>query len=138
MRAQRDVPAAAPPVFLFAGPTLAASPVGRRLLRGSGVRVRPPVARGDVERLVERFAALEDAAFIQRLPALREGFDVLSPAARRRFLGALRPGLAPKFDLRLEKPASVLAQWAAADLHARQVLLSQLPHALEPLEGLGR
>jgi hypothetical protein len=56
MRARRDAPAAAPPVFLFAGPTLAASPVGRRLLRGSGVRVRPPVARGDVERLVERFA----------------------------------------------------------------------------------
>jgi hypothetical protein len=50
MRAPRE----APPVFLFAGPTLAASPVARRALRGSGVRVRPPVVRGDVARLVER------------------------------------------------------------------------------------
>jgi hypothetical protein len=46
MRARRDV-------VLFAGPTLAASPVARRALRGSGVRVRAPVARGDVTRLVE-------------------------------------------------------------------------------------
>jgi hypothetical protein len=80
------------------------------------------------ERLVERVTALDDAAFLQRLPALREGFDVLSPAARQRFLA----GLAPSLDVRLERPASELAQWAAADLHARQVLLSQLPHALGP------
>jgi hypothetical protein len=84
----------------------------------------PSITRG----LVERVGALEDTAFLQRLPALREGFEVLSPAARRRFLA----GLAPNFDLRLDKPATVLAQWAAADLHARQVLLNQLPQALGP------
>jgi hypothetical protein len=80
------------------------------------------------ERLVERVAALEDTAFLQRLPALREGFEVLSPAARRRFLASL----SPRLDVRLDKPATVLAEWAAADLYARQVLLNQLPRALGP------
>jgi hypothetical protein len=41
-------------VTLFAGPTLAGSPHGRRLVRG--LRVRPPVRRGDVERLCEAHA----------------------------------------------------------------------------------
>jgi hypothetical protein len=38
-------------VFLFAGPTLAASAHARELARG--LRVRPPIKRRDVERLVE-------------------------------------------------------------------------------------
>ncbi len=37
--------------------------------------------------LVDRVAALDDEGFLRRLPALRDGFDVLSPAATRRTCG---------------------------------------------------
>jgi uncharacterized protein DUF5682 len=86
--------------------------------------------------LIERVSQLPEEAFLQRLPALREGFEVLSPAARQRFLDALRPHLAAGFDVRLEQPPEALARWAAADLHARQAVLDVLPAALEqaPLE----
>jgi hypothetical protein len=39
--------------------------------------------------LLDRVATLGDEGFLRRLPALRDGFDVLSPAARQRFLRAL-------------------------------------------------
>jgi hypothetical protein len=70
-------------------------------------------------RLIQRVGALDDPAFLRRLPALREGFDVLSPAARQRFLQALRPTLADSLDLRLDHPATLLARWADADAHGR-------------------
>jgi hypothetical protein len=41
--------------------------------------------------LLDRVAALDDEAFLRRLPALREGFEVLSPTARQRFLPVRRP-----------------------------------------------
>jgi hypothetical protein len=71
------------------------------------------------ERLMERIGVLADAVFLERLPALREGFDVLSPAARQRFLAALRPTLNGGFDPRLDQPAALLARWAEADLVGR-------------------
>jgi hypothetical protein len=82
------------------------------------------------DELIERVSGMVDGAFLQRLPALREGFDVMSPAARRRFLQALRPGLSAGFDPRLDHPATTLGRWAAADLHARGILLSEMPEAL--------
>jgi hypothetical protein len=81
--------------------------------------------------LIERITALDDTTFLQRLPALREGFDVLSPAARQRFLHALLPSLSASFDERLEHPADQLARWAAADAHGLNAVLSTLPRALE-------
>jgi len=81
--------------------------------------------------LIQRVAALPDADFLKRLPALREGFDVLSPAARQRFLDSLRPSLSSGFDVRLEQPAALLAGWAATDVAARGEVLALLPHALD-------
>jgi hypothetical protein len=46
-------------VYVFAGPTLAASPRARELARG--LRVRPPVKRHDVQRLVDARAASHKA-----------------------------------------------------------------------------
>jgi hypothetical protein len=65
--------------------------------------------------LLDRVAALDDGAFLRRLPALREGFDVLSPAARQRFLEALSDRLGRRADLRLDDPPELLARWAEAD-----------------------
>jgi hypothetical protein len=91
MRARRDAT-----VFLFAGPTLAASPHARRLARG--LRVRPPVRRGDVARLVERHApaviAVADGLFHDTLAvghaelraALRAGWRVWGLSS----MGAIR------------------------------------------------
>jgi Family of unknown function (DUF5682) len=87
-------------------------------------------APGIAGPLIERVTALEDTAFLRRLPALREGFEALAPAARQRFLEALKPTLAPGFDLRLETSATTLARWAAADLRGREALLALLPEAL--------
>jgi uncharacterized protein DUF5682 len=81
--------------------------------------------------LIEHVTSLADEAFLQRLPALREGFEVLSPAARQRFLDALRPQLSANFDLRLEHAAETLAHWAEADLYARRAVLDVMPTALE-------
>jgi hypothetical protein len=83
------------------------------------------------EPLIQRVATLPDDAFLKRLPALREGFEVLSPAARQRFLDALRPSLSPRFDLRLDQSAALLTRWAEADAAARTEVLALLPHALD-------
>ncbi len=80
--------------------------------------------------LIERIAGMEDAAFLQRLPALRDGFEVLSPAARQRFMDALRPRLSASFDARLDEPAALLARWAEADAYGRAVVEAELPAAL--------
>lgn len=107
------------------------SALARRLAGALGIaapllEAAPSIA----DRLIQRVASLADDEFLRRLPALREGFDELSPAARQRFLNALRPSLAPDFDLRLEESADALAKWAAADAHGREALLSALPGAL--------
>ena len=75
-----------------------------------------------VERLIKRVGRLDDEAFLQRLAALRDGFDVLSPAARQRFLQALHPMLADDFDSRLDDPAELLARWAEADRYGREAV----------------
>jgi Family of unknown function (DUF5682) len=69
--------------------------------------------------LLDRVAALDDEAFLRRLPALREGFEVLSPAARQRFLEALSDRLGRRADLRLDDPPELLARWAEADRAGR-------------------
>jgi hypothetical protein len=80
--------------------------------------------------LIARIGALDDSLFLRRLPALREGFDVLSPAARQRFLGALRPSLSNTFEPRLEQSPKLLARWAEADFHGRQAIGTLLPEVL--------
>ena len=78
-----------------------------------------------LEPLLNRIADLPDREFLDRLPALRGGFDTLSPAARDRLLAAVEerldtPHLA---DTGGVDPAA-LAAWTQADLAARAALRS--------------
>ncbi|MEW2623715.1 DUF5682 family protein [Streptomyces sp. NPDC048106] len=73
--------------------------------------------------LLGRVSELSDRDFLDRLPALRGGFDTLSPAARERLLAAVGERLDG------EHPADTgdldpvaLARWTRADLAAREAL----------------
>lgn len=78
-----------------------------------------------LEPLLQRVAELADREFLDRLPALRGGFDTLSPAARDRLLAAVeeRLGTAYLADTDGVDPAA-LAAWTRADLSAREILRS--------------
>ncbi|WP_411158513.1 DUF5682 family protein [Streptomyces sp. CBMA291] len=65
--------------------------------------------------LLDRVESLPDQEFLDRLPALRGGFDVLAPAARERLLHAVTERLGDRLDLSLDAPPALLALWAAAD-----------------------
>ncbi|MEW1777710.1 DUF5682 family protein [Streptomyces sp. NPDC086777] len=76
-----------------------------------------------LEPLVERVSELSDQDFLDRLPALRGGFDTLSPADRERLLSAVeeRLGVDRVADTGTVDPAA-LATWTRADLAARETL----------------
>ncbi|MEU1181908.1 DUF5682 family protein [Streptomyces sp. NPDC005820] len=78
-----------------------------------------------LEPLLGRVAELSDRAFLDRLPALRGGFDTLSPAARDRLLSAVeeRLGTDRVADTGGVDPAA-LAAWTRADLAAHAALRS--------------
>ncbi|GKQ39295.1 DUF5682 family protein [Streptomyces sp. A012304] len=78
-----------------------------------------------LEPLLDRVAELPDREFLDRLPALRGGFDTLSPAARDRLLAAVEERLDTSYvaDTGGVDPAA-LAAWTAADLAARATLRS--------------
>jgi hypothetical protein len=78
--------------------------------------------------LVARVDALDDEAFLLRLPALREAFEVLSPAARERFLGTIRSVHDREMDLRLDHAPELLGRWADAD-RAGAAAAAALPEA---------
>nr|WP_232248694.1 DUF5682 family protein [Streptacidiphilus rugosus] len=82
--------------------------------------------------LLERIAGLPDQAFVTRLPALRGGFDTLSPAARERLLALVEDRVGAQVARLDGTPA-----WTAADLPARDVLagLGLLPDGPEPAVG---
>ncbi|MFJ7494311.1 DUF5682 family protein [Streptomyces sp. NPDC097727] len=65
--------------------------------------------------LMDRVDALADQDFLDRLPALRGGFDTLTPAARDRLLTTVTERLGDRLDLSLDAPPELLALWAAAD-----------------------
>ncbi|MEU8540324.1 DUF5682 family protein [Streptomyces sp. NPDC048717] len=65
--------------------------------------------------LLDRVDTLTDEEFLDRLPALRGGFDVLTPAARDRMLTTVTERLGDRLDLSLDAPPELLALWAAAD-----------------------
>ncbi|OIK06780.1 vWA domain-containing protein [Streptomyces monashensis] len=76
-----------------------------------------------LEPLLNRVSELSDRDFLDRLPALRGGFDTLSPAARERLLTAVErrlDGDRPD-DTGAVDPAA-LAVWTRADLRARETL----------------
>ncbi|MET9625213.1 DUF5682 family protein, partial [Streptomyces sp. NPDC006464] len=65
--------------------------------------------------LLDRVDSLGDQEFLDRLPALRGGFDALAPAARDRLLTTVTERLGDRLDLSLDAPPELLALWAAAD-----------------------
>ncbi|MGW0391309.1 vWA domain-containing protein [Streptomyces sp. NPDC003042] len=76
--------------------------------------------------LLDRVDSLGDEGFLERLPALRGGFDVLSPAARDRLLSTVTERIGDRVDLSLDAPPALLALWAAADA-AGLAALKELP-----------
>ncbi|GGR62865.1 DUF5682 family protein [Streptomyces roseolus] len=74
--------------------------------------------------LLDRVDTLADQEFLDRLPALRGGFDALSPAARERLLTTVGERLGDRLDLSLDAPAELLALWAAADAAGSAALKS--------------
>ncbi|WP_030275410.1 vWA domain-containing protein [Streptomyces sp. NRRL B-24484] len=106
----------------------AADPEGRRrlarlltglLTAGGPLLQYAPDALGP---LLERIDALPDRGFLDRLPALRAGFDALSPAGRGRLLDTVAERLGERPDLTLTAPAELLALWTAADTAAAEAL----------------
>ncbi|MCX5129285.1 DUF5682 family protein [Streptomyces sp. NBC_00347] len=88
-----------------------------------------------LDPVLDRVTGLGDTAFLDRLPALRGGFDTLSPASRDRLLTAVEDRLGDAAgrvtDTDGIDPAA-LALWTRADLAARATLdrLGLLPPAL--------
>ncbi|MFJ8543659.1 DUF5682 family protein [Streptomyces sp. NPDC093586] len=76
-----------------------------------------------LEPLLNRVSDLPDRDFLDRLPALRGGFDALSPAARDRLLSLVEERLAVDHlaDTGSVDPVA-LARWTGADLAARSAL----------------
>ncbi|MFD4029469.1 DUF5682 family protein [Streptomyces sp. NPDC058637] len=75
-----------------------------------------------LDPLLRRVVELDDTAFLARLPALRGGFDTLSPAARDRLLDTVEERLGERVGtLDADDPAE-LARRTAADLAARALL----------------
>ncbi|MFF3372502.1 DUF5682 family protein [Streptomyces sp. NPDC002680] len=76
-----------------------------------------------LDPLLDRVSELSDRAFLDRLPALRGGFDTLSPAARDRLLATVEERLAITHaaDTGGVDPGT-LATWTRADLAARATL----------------
>ncbi|MFE5960647.1 vWA domain-containing protein [Streptomyces rubiginosohelvolus] len=94
------------------------------------------VGAGALDPLLDRVVELDDSAFLARLPALRGGFDTLSPAARDRLLGSVEERLGERVDdLDADDPAE-LARRTAADLAARELLTGLgLPVPPSPHDG---
>ncbi|MFF8962819.1 DUF5682 family protein [Streptomyces globisporus] len=94
------------------------------------------VGVGALDPLLDRVVELDDSAFLARLPALRGGFDTLSPAARDRLLGTVEERLGERVDdLDADDPAE-LARRTAADLAARELLTGLgLPVPPSPYDG---
>ncbi|MFJ6015121.1 DUF5682 family protein [Streptomyces sp. NPDC092952] len=79
--------------------------------------------------LMDRIDTLTDQDFLDRLPALRGGFDTLPPAARDRLLTTVTDRLGDRLDLSLDAPPELLALWAAADAAGSAALQALgLPH----------
>lgn len=106
-----------------------------RRLTGALV-VAAPVLEADPElldTLTERVEGWDDTGFLSRLPALREGFDALSTAARGRFLDAVTERLGEEVDTDLTVSAALASALADADTAARTAVSTLLPTLLADL-----
>ncbi|MFE2043763.1 DUF5682 family protein [Streptomyces sp. NPDC059477] len=68
-----------------------------------------------LDPLLDRIDSLDDRGFLDRLPALRGGFDTLTPAGRDRLLHTVTERLGDRLDLALGASPQLLALWTAAD-----------------------
>ncbi|MFJ1797595.1 DUF5682 family protein [Streptomyces sp. NPDC088180] len=80
------------------------------------------VGVGALDPLLRRVVELDDTAFLARLPALRGGFDTLSPAARDRLLDTVEERLGERVDTLDSDDPAELAGRTTADLAARELL----------------
>ncbi|WP_406513438.1 DUF5682 family protein [Streptomyces sp. NBC_00161] len=121
-----------------------AAPDGRRSLArrlGGVLAAAGPLLDSSAAALtpvLDRIDGLDDQEFLDRLPALRGGFDVLAPAARDRLLDTVTERLGDRIDLSLDAPPALLALWAAADAAGAAALKSlPLPVADTPAPAPG-
>ncbi|WP_168220627.1 DUF5682 family protein [Streptomyces sp. RFCAC02] len=75
-----------------------------------------------LEPLLGRVAEPPDPYFLSRLPALRGGFDTLSPAARDRLLRTVEERVGGSLVPLTGTDPAALEQWTRADLAARRAL----------------
>ncbi|MFF3614918.1 DUF5682 family protein [Streptomyces sp. NPDC002580] len=68
-----------------------------------------------LDPFLDRIDTLTDQGFLDRLPALRGGFDTLSPAGRDRLLRTVTERLGDRLDLSLTASPQLVALWTAAD-----------------------
>ncbi|MEU7988850.1 DUF5682 family protein [Streptosporangium canum] len=120
----------------------ATGPDGRhrlsRLLTGVLTAAGPLLqsAPAALDPLMDRVDGLADREFLDRLPALRGGFDTLTPAGRTRLLGAVSERLGDRLDLALSAPPGLLALWHAADSAGLAALRAlRLPVSVPALAG---
>ncbi|MFD7098725.1 DUF5682 family protein, partial [Streptomyces xanthophaeus] len=110
----------------------AGTPDGRRALTrrlGGLLTAAEPLLQSSpaaLTPLLDRVEHLGDQEFLDRLPALRGGFDALAPAARDRLLDTVAERLGDRPDLTLDASPALLALWAAADA-AGLAALKSLP-----------
>ncbi|WP_405721631.1 DUF5682 family protein [Streptomyces sp. NBC_01537] len=116
----------------------ATDPDGRhrlaRLLTGLLTAAAPLLqsAPDALDPLLDRIDNLTDQGFLDRLPALRGGFDTLAPAGRDRLLHTVTERLGDRPDLTLTAPPELLALWSAADAAGLAALNAlRLPTAAE-------
>ncbi|TXL93097.1 DUF5682 family protein [Streptomyces sp. IB2014 016-6] len=83
------------------------------LLTAAGPLLRS--AEAALTPLLDRIDALPDEGFLHRLPALRGGFGILTPADRGRLLRTVTERLGDRPDLTLSAPPELVALWTAAD-----------------------
>lgn len=105
-----------------------------RRLTGVLTAASPLLAAGGgaLEPLLDRVGRLSDEAFLTRLPALRGGFDTLSPAARGRVLTVVEELLGTDVDAETDVDPESLAAWTTADTAARRVLAARALWPTEP------
>ncbi|MFI6283222.1 DUF5682 family protein [Streptomyces sp. NPDC051018] len=97
-------------------------------LRGTLLAAGPLLETGRaLDPLLERVEALTDRRFLDRLPALRAGFDTLSPAARSRLLSVVedRTGTAAGTLSGPVTDPGTLGLLALADLAGREALAAR-------------
>ncbi|MER5449903.1 DUF5682 family protein [Streptomyces sp. NPDC002764] len=104
----------------------------------SGAAPLLQAAPAALDSLLHRIDTLTDQAFLDRLPALRGGFDTLSPAGRDRLLSTVTERLGDRLDLSLSASPRLLALWTAADASGRAAVTSLRPPLGTGLDGTAR